>query len=135
MASAWPKVFARGLNGSFGRVSDLDRRSDAGPLTVSMLPSFASRYLIPRLPRFHSAHPEIEVRVLADGDSVDLIADVGTDLAIRFGRGQYPPGLAVTLLMPDSVVPVCSPRLLEQHGPVDTVNALLDMPLLARFGG
>jgi LysR family glycine cleavage system transcriptional activator len=118
-----------GLEWIVRAVSDLDRRSDAGPLTVSMLPSFASRYLIPRLPRFHSAHPEIEVRVLADGDSVDLIADVGTDLAIRFGRGQYP-GLAVTLLMPDSVVPVCSPQLLEQHGPVDTVNALLDMPLL-----
>src|SRR5258708_20945865 len=118
-----------GLERIVRAVSDLDRRSDAGPLTVSMLPSFASRCLIPRLPRFPAAHPEIEVRVLADGDSVDMIADVGTDLAIRFGRGQYP-GLAVTLLIPDSVVPVCSPRLLEQHGPVDTVDALLNMPLL-----
>jgi LysR family glycine cleavage system transcriptional activator len=118
-----------GLERIVRAVSDLDRRSDAGPLTVSMLPSFASRYLIPRLPRFHRAYPEIEVRVLADGDSVDLIADAGTDLAIRFGRGHYP-GLAATLLMPDHVVPVCSPRLLEQYGPVDTVDELLDMPLL-----
>ena len=84
-----------GLERIVRAVSDLDRRSDAGPLTVSMLPSFASRWLIPRLPRFHRAHPEIEVRVLADGDSVDLIADIGTDLAIRFGRGDYP-GLSVT---------------------------------------
>jgi LysR family glycine cleavage system transcriptional activator len=51
------------------------------------------------------------------------------DVAIRFGRGAYP-GYAATLLMPDSVFPVCSPRLIANHEPVTSTEALLDLPLL-----
>jgi LysR family glycine cleavage system transcriptional activator len=118
-----------GLDRIARAVGDLDQRAEVGPLNVSMLPSFASRWLIPRLPRFQSAHPEIAVRVMAEDHSVDLWANNGADLAIRFGRGRYP-GLATTPLMPDSIVPVCSPELLARHGPVATVDALLGMPLL-----
>jgi LysR family glycine cleavage system transcriptional activator len=110
-------------------VGDLERHSDAGPLTVSMLPSFASRWMVARLPRFHLAHPEIEVRVLADTQPIDLVADFAVDLAIRFGRGQYP-GLTATLLAPDRIGPVCSPQLLARYGPIGSVEALLELPLL-----
>ncbi|MBV8651753.1 MAG: hypothetical protein JO255_09825, partial [Alphaproteobacteria bacterium] len=78
---------------------------------------------------FQSAHPEIEVRLSAEDHSVDLWAANGADLAIRFGRGHYP-GLTTTPLMPDSIVPVCSPGLLVRRRPVDSVDALLDLPLL-----
>src|SRR5689334_21836695 len=54
-------------------VSDLSRRSVTGPLAVSMLPSFAARWLVRRLPRFQYAHPEIEVLVMADEHPVDLL--------------------------------------------------------------
>ncbi len=110
-------------------VQDLGDEPHTGPLTVTMLPSFASRWLIPRLPRFHRRHPEIEVRVLAEDRQADLWSDGGPELAIRFGRGRYP-GLAVTPLMPDSVIPVCSPYLFSRHGWIDGVDALLAMPLL-----
>ncbi len=118
-----------GLDRIARAVGDLDKRAEAGPLTVSALPSFVSRWLIPRLPRFQAAHPEIEVRLSAEDQSVDLWAANGADLAIRFGRGNYP-GLMSMPLMPDSVTPVCSPALLARHGPISTVDALLDMPLL-----
>jgi LysR family glycine cleavage system transcriptional activator len=118
-----------GLERIVRAVGELDRHGDAGPLTVSMLPSFASRWLVPRLGAFHRVHPGIEVRVMADAHPVDLVADQTTDLAIRFGRGRYP-GLVVTLLAPDSIGPVCSPQLLAQRGRVDSVDALLNLPLL-----
>jgi LysR family transcriptional regulator, glycine cleavage system transcriptional activator len=109
-------------------IANLDLGDDARRLTVTMLPSVASRWLVPRLPRFHAMHPDIELQLIADPRLLDLRA-ARIDLAIRFGRGTYP-GYAVTELMPDRVFPVCSPRLLAQRGPVDTVEALLDLPLL-----
>jgi LysR family glycine cleavage system transcriptional activator len=109
-------------------IADLDLGDDARRLTVTMLPSVASRWLVPRLPRFHALHPDIELQLIADPRLLDLRA-AGIDLALRFGRGRYP-GYAVTKLMPDRVFPVCSPRLLAQPGPLDSVEALLDLPLL-----
>src|SRR5260221_8974853 len=63
-----------GLERIVRAVSDLDRRADAGPLTVSMLPAFASRHLTPPLPRFPPAHPALEEGVLAHMASVALRA-------------------------------------------------------------
>ena len=109
-------------------IASLDLGDDARRLSVTLLPSVASRWLVPRLPRFHALHPDIALQVIADPRLLDLRA-ARIDLAIRFGRGTYP-GYAVTKLMPDRVFPVCSPRLLAERGPVDTVKALLDLPLL-----
>ncbi len=109
-------------------IADLDQGGDAQRLRVTMLPSVASRWLVPRLLRFHAENPDIELQLVADPRLLDLrAADI--DLAIRFGRGAYP-GYAVTMLMPDVVFPVCSPRLIAQHGPVATTEALLGLPLL-----
>ncbi|HKF73510.1 MAG TPA: transcriptional regulator GcvA [Stellaceae bacterium] len=110
-------------------VSELDQRSESGPLAVSMLPSFASCWLVRRLPRFQYAHPDIEVLVMADEQPVDLHAEDGAEVAIRFGLGGYP-GLSTTPLAPDSVGPVCTPLLLSRYGVIETVDELLDMPLL-----
>jgi len=109
-------------------IAGLDLGDDGRRLTVTMLPSVASRWLVPRLPNFRALHPDIELQLIADPRLLDLRA-AGIDLAIRFGRGIYS-GYAVTKLMPDHVFPVCSPSLLAQRGPVDTVEALLDLPLL-----
>src|SRR5262249_39334924 len=110
-------------------VGELGNHAETGPLTVSMLPSFASRWLVPRLPRFQRIHPEIQVRVLAEAQAADLRSDQGPDIAIRFGRGRYP-GLSVTPMMPDTVIPVCSPYLFSRHGWIDGIDGLLSMPLL-----
>jgi LysR family transcriptional regulator, glycine cleavage system transcriptional activator len=109
-------------------IANLDLEDDASQLTITMLPSVASRWLVPRLPHFHALHPDIELQLIADPRLLDLRA-ARIDLAIRFGRGTYP-GYAVSMLMPDRVFPVCSPRLIAQRGPVATVEELLDLPLL-----
>lgn len=118
----------RAVNEIACAVANLDLADDAQRLTVTMLPSVASCWLVPRLPRFQALHPEIELQVIADQRLFDLRA-TRIDLAIRFGRGTYP-GYAVTKLMPDRVFPVCSPDLIAQHGSVKTIEALLELPLL-----
>lgn len=95
------------------RISVGDRR---GVLTISTLASFAAKWLLPRLPRFQAAHPEIEVRL---GTSVALVdfARQDVDLAVRMGRGSWP-GLRSDLLMDEELAPVCNPALLDGPNPL-----------------
>ncbi len=87
-------------------------------VTVTLLPSFASRWLLPRLPSFSHCCSDIELRLSMSDQLQDLHAS-GLDLAIRFGRGNYP-GLQVTHLMDDELFPVASPALLAVQGAPQT---------------
>ncbi len=77
-------------------------------LTVTSIPSFAARWLAPRLGRFIDLHPDIEVVLQSSGQLQDL-GRGGIDVGIRFGRGNYP-GLVVERLMGDVYYPVVSPH-------------------------
>jgi LysR family glycine cleavage system transcriptional activator len=109
-------------------IAELASPDDTGPVKVTMLPSVASHWLLPRLPRIRSRHPDLDVQVIADPRLLDLRAE-GIDIAIRFGRAPYP-GYAVTRLMGDRVFPVCAPALLKQRRPIESIDALLALPLL-----
>ncbi|MDX8122550.1 transcriptional regulator GcvA [Janthinobacterium sp. GMG2] len=77
-------------------------------LTITAIPSFAARWLAPRLGHFIERHPGIEVVLQTSGALQDLEGE-GIDVGIRFGRGHYP-GLLVQPLMGDVYYPVCSPH-------------------------
>lgn len=79
--------------------------------TVSVPPSFAAKWLVPRLERFNQAHPDVEIWVTADMALVDF-ASADVDLAIRYGAGAYP-SLTITRLLEETALPVCAPALLE----------------------
>lgn len=102
--------------------SRLATRRAAGPLTVSLLSSFAVRWLIPRLRRFQSSRPEIEVRLSTTARPVDFRRE-DIDCAIRHGRGQWP-GLAADLLLAEDLFPVCGPKLLEGRHPLKAPHDL-----------
>lgn len=89
----------------------LSKEQTGGVLTVSVLPSFAAKWLVPRLGRFRAAHPDIDLRITAALELVDFARD-DVDVAIRCGRGHYP-GLRVQRLFGETIYPVCSPLLLE----------------------
>ena len=103
-----------------------------GRLTVIAPPSFTTRWLMPRLNRFTTAHPNIELHLAssvqmiddseaaATGDAVrpDAPGDA-PGVTIRFGSGRYP-GMQVDRLFRPYYVPVCSPRLLEGELHLDT---------------
>jgi LysR family glycine cleavage system transcriptional activator len=86
------------------------RRSarDGDALTVSTMPSFAARWLLPRLGRFMERHPRIAVTVHTSNTLVDLERDE-VDLAIRWGAGRWA-GLEAEKFMEDEFFPVASPR-------------------------
>ncbi|MBI1364393.1 MAG: transcriptional regulator GcvA [Alphaproteobacteria bacterium] len=106
----------------------LSARHDSGKLTVSVAPSLAAKWLVPRLDRFREAHPEIDVWVSACMDIVDFAVD-DVDLAIRYGPGGYR-GLVVEHLMSEMIVPVCSPRLMLGEHPLRTPGDLAHHVLL-----
>lgn len=122
------KGLARGIAEITQAVAALDGPAAINTINASVLPSFAGRWLVPRLARFRQRHPEIEVRIAAEEAHADL-GSGRADVAVRFGMGQYS-GLHVTRLMSDTIFPVCAPRLLAEHGPVTTPQQLARFTLL-----
>ncbi|KUE79813.1 transcriptional regulator GcvA [Aeromonas schubertii] len=103
-------------------------RSAKGALTVSLQPSFAIQWLVPRLVRFSERHPDIDVRIKAvDLDEGSLTDDV--DVAIYYGRGNWP-GLRADKLHTEYLIPVCSPMLLTGPKPLRTPEDLTRHTLL-----
>ena len=106
------------------------KRSDLS-LTVSLMASVASSWLLPRLPRFVAAHPEIELNLLSSTQLVDFTRD-DVDCALRFGRGHWD-GVEAELLFNEWLTPVASPVLLRQLGK-PRLDRLGDYPLLGDPG-
>ena len=104
------------LREAFDRLAEaaslLTAAEDGRRLTVSAAPSFAAKWLVPRLGRFEAAHPEVDVWLSAGLELVDFTGGE-VDLAIRYGTGRYP-GLEVTRLLGETVAPVVSPKLLAE---------------------
>ncbi|WP_025769503.1 transcriptional regulator GcvA [Thioalkalivibrio sp. HK1] len=95
-------------------IKDIAREDRAKPLTVSALPSFAASWLVPRLGRFRERYPDIDLRIDPLPDIIDF-RQSDVDVAIRYGRGQYP-GLRTDRLLEEDKFPVCSPQLLQNIG-------------------
>ncbi|MHB2060795.1 transcriptional regulator GcvA [Pseudomonas monsensis] len=101
-------------------------------LTINTLVSVASKWLLPRLPSFQQANPDVDVRISASTDLVDF-RQGGIDAAIRYGRGDWK-GLRADFLMSDEIFPVCSPALLSTSKGLNTPADLLDHTLLQVSG-
>lgn len=91
-------------------------------LTISVAPSFASKWLLPRLPRFHERHPDIDLRISATVGLADFRREK-VDLAIRLGHGNYP-GLHTEPLFSEALTPLCSPALVKRKGALKKTDDL-----------
>jgi LysR family transcriptional regulator, glycine cleavage system transcriptional activator len=103
-------------------------RAKAPEVTVSAMPSFVTRWLMPRLGRFRTAFPEIEVRLLASVPPVDFARD-RVDIAVRLGAGPYP-GLNTRPLLGEKFYAVSSPALLKRGTRALKLEQLIGMTLL-----
>ncbi len=92
-------------------VADVRGQSGTNIVTLTTVASIAARWLMPRLSRFQSAHPEIEIRLSPTPSLVDFAKD-RVDLGIRYGLGKWP-NLYTERLFISREFPVCSPALLE----------------------
>lgn len=104
---------------------------DARPLHISVTPTFAASWLMPRLARFRALYPEIDLMIDPTADVVTLSPD-GIDLAIRFGRGEWP-DLDSTLLWESTMVVVGAPSLVGDTACAD-LDALARLPWMEEFG-
>ena len=88
----------------------------AGRLTITVLPSFAAGWLVRRLPSFRTRHPDIDLVIRSERQTVDLHRDEA-DLAVRYGLGDFA-NLEATHLMREEIFPVCAPALLNADPPL-----------------
>lgn len=104
------------------------RERAEGPLRITVLPSFASRWLVPRLARFSAQHPDIDVRLTS---SAELWAgsDDRYDVAIRSGLGRWP-GLKADLIARETLSPVCAPSFAAGERPLAAPGDLRHVALL-----
>src|SRR5712692_562222 len=124
-----------GLQTGFMHIHDaltrLRNASQERVLVISTPPGFTSKWLAPRLYRFATAYPEIDIRVSSSVGNANFTTD-GVDVAIRNlpanGRGDS--ALTIEKLIDISFVPVCSPRLVELHGPLSRPQSLKGVPLI-----
>ncbi|GAA4323895.1 transcriptional regulator GcvA [Pigmentiphaga soli] len=123
--------YAAVLSAAFLRIAhateDLVATRSHQVLTVRGHTTFFLRWLIPRLPAFQAAHPEIKVRLSAHVEPVDFRVD-SADVGIVYGGAEWP-GTTADLLFSDELTPVLSPRLAATLDPGDP-DALLALPLL-----
>jgi len=103
-----------------------NRQQSALRLTVT--PSFANKWLVPRLRRFQAASPGVEVMLQSSLSLADFSRDK-IDLGVRAGLGEWP-GLKSELLMPIHMTPLCSPDLLEGSNGIETPEDLRDFTLI-----
>jgi LysR family glycine cleavage system transcriptional activator len=96
--------------------------TSAGTLNVSTSDGFASRWLVPRLHRFHRVNPDIDLRLSTSGQFADFVRD-GIDIAIRYGAGGYE-GVVSEFLSDEDVSVVCSPELLQGEHPLRSLGDL-----------
>jgi len=103
------------LREGFDRIEEacsvLQAPADDHVLRISVSPSFAAKWLVPRLERYYEENAEMVVKIAATNELTDFSRE-DVDLAIRYGSGDYP-GLYVEELMREEVFPVCAPSLVD----------------------
>jgi len=112
-------------------INDLASAGDARILVVSSSPGFTAKWLAPRLYGFSGAYPDIDARVSSSFSNADFRTD-GVDVALRnlSVDAVADPNLVIEKLFELHLLPVCSPRLIEAHGPFATPAALAGVPLI-----
>lgn len=124
-----------GLHAGFGQirqaVTSLERIRNDRVLVISAAPGFTAKWLTTRLYRFLTENPDIDARISATPTMVDFEAD-GIDVAIRNSRigGITDPELIAEKLVDITLLPVVSPRYLDQFGPLETPTDLARATLI-----
>lgn len=118
-------ALSEGFGAMQGVVTAIRKRRDGDPLTVTMTPSFAVQWMMPRLWKFWEDHPEIGVSLRPDHRIIDLRRE-GVDLGIRFGNGTWP-GVDAQFLTSARYVVVGAPELLGDRDRL-TPDEMMSLP-------
>ncbi len=121
--SYWPAI--RKMFEQLGEATErLKMTGASGALTVSVIPTFAVTWLVPRLNKFSELYPDIDVRLKSCDNMVDFVRE-DVDVQIFFGmESDYSDNLHVDCLLDEYLVPVCSPELLNGSRPLSSPEDL-----------
>jgi LysR family glycine cleavage system transcriptional activator len=113
------RAYQAALGGALDAVAAASGRLRArghGPrlLTVNALPTFAMRWLLPRLAQFQRQQPDIELRLVTADEPVERLAPGACDVAIRRHVGTWPTGFVAEPFLAEHEIPVCAPALLSR---------------------
>lgn len=122
------RAVVSGLREIESAVAALREPKSANAVVVGTVPSFAARWLLPRLPKLERSHPHLEVSVVVEKRLDDLEA-AGVDLAIRIGEGPWP-GARAEPLADDALYPVLSEDYWRRTGRPATPADLVGLRLL-----
>jgi LysR family glycine cleavage system transcriptional activator len=96
-------------------------------LALHCSPSFAAKWLSPRLPEFIKANPDITIRLTSGADPIDLIRNQEIDMAISYQSQQEGPGMISLSLGEEKIVPMCSPTLIDSDLTVQELMSKLTL--------
>ena len=119
---------SRGFESLDEAVQQVKQSAEHQHITVSMTPSFAAKWLVPRLEKWTAQQPNVDVRISASFGLANFGPD-GVDLGVRFGSGNYD-GLTSALLLKESFVVVCSPIFIDGSKQIKTPEDLHDHTLI-----
>ncbi len=127
------EAFVSGLGDALDRIEAatlavLQTRRKAG-VTLHTFQSLAQFWLIPQLSDFLAANPEISVRMVTDGEPVDL-SGTDIDLAIQYGPARPAEAHFAEKLIDETIFPVCSPDFIQKNGPIERPEDLLGLRLI-----
>lgn len=125
-------VLSRALRQTREAVNSLEDVAETSLITIKASPSFAQKWLIPKIGRFKDRNPDIDFRILGSSDRIDikegeLIAAVYYGIDLNRGLAE---NLGVDRLFEERVFPVCSSDFQDQHGPFGSLSDLGHLPLL-----
>lgn len=99
--------------------ADLSPRPRAENLSVHCTPSFAAKWLGPRLPGFIAQNPDINIRLSSSADRVDLNRHDATDVVIAYGTAPNDPGITTQALGQEEIAALCSPAFAAAYPAVE----------------
>ncbi|MDR6711587.1 LysR family glycine cleavage system transcriptional activator [Pseudomonas hunanensis] len=123
--------YSGSIRSAFAMIDEATRvlRPQASHLTISVTPTFALKWLIPRLGSLAQSHPDIDLRVLAT-DRLSHFSTDGVDIAVRYGKPEFGAGLNSELLMEQRIVAVASPGVFEGAATAVSFEQLQDFIML-----
>ncbi|WP_342665495.1 transcriptional regulator GcvA [Marinomonas ushuaiensis] len=108
--------------------SELKSQQKSGSLRLAVAPAFLTRWLMPRMERFQSRYPDIQIEISSSIGLIDFSAN-DVDMAVYFGNGEWE-GVDAYYLRPARLAPVCNPKLIKANQPINTPEDMSFYPLL-----
>lgn len=129
--TATGKSYAQEIHGALQSIRNASLNAMTNPLNgilnLAILPTFGTRWLMPKLPKFLAENPTITVNFVTKLSPFDFQSE-NLHAAIHYGQPDWP-GTESTFLMGEEVIPVCAPALLRNN-PISNTAQIAELPLL-----